>query len=326
MQSGTGTKAVPYLEHAIALDQSVSSFEAHELLAEHYKSTGDYARAIRYIQLVIQKQQKTDHRHLVKYGELQLKAGDITAAIETFNKAVIHIEGEQGAAANAIELSDSLTQRGVAYRKKGERDNDTASLKRAVQDFQRSIQLTSSAISAHYNLMLTYKKLGDDKKAIETLDRIKAIEPNNCDGWLTLAEAYYQSGELDKATFALGKARKAAGNDMNALKRVLDKFIAYNLFDKAEVMLRELQYATPQESYPYNMLGILFRRQGKVAPAIEQYRKAIALDPADAAIFFNLGRALHDMGRKDEAVQTFQKCLEIEPGMEGAKYYLRNDA
>ncbi|MBF0635192.1 MAG: tetratricopeptide repeat protein [Nitrospinae bacterium] len=252
-----------------------------------------------------------------------MKAGDIAAAIETFTKSVNHIEGEQGAAVNTSELSDSLTHRGVAYREKGERDDDTVSLKRAIQDFQRSIQLTSIVISAHYNLMLTYKKLGDDKKAIETLDRIKSIEPNNCDGWLILAETYYGSGELEKASFALGKARKTAGDDMSALKRVLDKFIAYNLFDKAEGMLKELQCASPHEITFYNMLGIIYRRQGKAEPAIEQYRKAIELDPTDAAIFFNLGRALYEFGKKEEAAKTFCKCLELEPGMESANNYLK---
>jgi hypothetical protein len=42
LKLGVGAKAVPYLERAIALDQRVSSLEPHELLAEHYKSTGDY--------------------------------------------------------------------------------------------------------------------------------------------------------------------------------------------------------------------------------------------------------------------------------------------
>lgn len=321
-QSGNGAKGIPYLERAITLDNSANSVEPHELLAEQYKSIGDYARAIRHIQLAIQKQKKTEHRQLIKYGELQLKSGAITAAIETFTKAVAHIEGEQGATAGAAELSDTLTHRGIAYREKGERDDDTVSLRRAVQDLQRSIHLTSSVIAAHYNLMLTYKKLGDEQRAMETLEKIKAIEPVDCDGWVTMADAYFQSGELVKTSFALGKARKAAGYDIGSLKRVLDKFIAYNMLDKAEVILKELQQAAPQETCFYNMMGILYRRQGKIEPAIEQYNKAIGLDPGDAALFFNLGRALRDFGKKDESVKVFQKCLELDPDMEDAKKLL----
>jgi tetratricopeptide (TPR) repeat protein len=322
-QSGAGAKSVPFLEQAIALDTGAHLVEAHDLMAEHYEAIGDYSRAILHVRLAIQKQKKAEHGHLVKFGELQLKSGDISAAIETFNKAVSFIEGEIGAA-NSPELSESLNHRGKAYYDKGVRDDDKNSLNHAAQDLQRSTQMAANVLSAQYNLMMTYKKLGDEKKALETLNKIQSIEPDTCDGWLTIAETYHQGGESDKAAFALGKARKAAGADMDALKHIVDKQIAYSLFSKAEQLLVELQRAVPQESYAFNMMGILFRRQGKVELSIEQYKKAIELDPKNAAIFFNLGRALHDLGKKDEAVKTFQQCLELNPGMTDAKKYLES--
>jgi tetratricopeptide (TPR) repeat protein len=323
-QSGAGAKSVPFLEQAIALDTGGRLVEAHDLMAEHYEAIGDYSRAILHVRLAIQKQKKAEHGHLLKFGELQLKSGDISAAIETFNKVVSFIEGEKGAAVSSAALSESLNQRGKAYYDKGVRDDDKESLNRAAKDLQRSTQMAANVLSAQYNLMMTYKKLGDEKKALETLGKIQSIEPDTCDGWLTIAETYQQGGQSDKAGFALGKARRAAGSDMEALKRVVGKFIAYSLFSKAEQMLNELKRAAPQESYAFNMMGILLRRQGKVELSIEQYSKAIELDPKDAAIFFNLGRALHELGRKDEAVKTFQKCLELDPDMENAKKYLES--
>ena len=321
-QSGAGAKSVPFLEQAIALDSGAHLVEAHDLLAEHYEAIGDYTKAILHVRLAIQKQKKAEHGHLVKFGELQLKSGDISAAIETFNKAVSFIEGEQGVATNTEGLSESLNQRGKAYYDKGVRDNDKNSLNHAAKDLQRSTQLAANVLSAQYNLMMTYKKLGDEKNALATLGKIQSIEPDTCDGWLTIAETYHQGGESDKAAFALGKARKAAGADMEALRHIVDKFVAYNLFSKAEQMLIELQKAAPKESYAFNMMGILYRRQGKAELAVEQYRKAIEADPADAALYFNLGRALGDIGKKDEAIKTLQKCLELDPAMENAKKYL----
>jgi tetratricopeptide (TPR) repeat protein len=321
-QSGAGAKSVPFLEQAIALGAGGQMVEAHDLMAEHYEAIGDYARAIQHVRLAIQKQKTTEHGHLVKFGELQMKSGDISAAIETFNKAVSFIEGERGAATNTEGLSDSLNHRGKAYYEKGVRDDDKDSLNRAAQDLQRSTQMAANVLSAQYNLMMTYKKLGDDKRALETLGKIQSIEPDTCDGWLTIAETYQQGGESDKVAFALGKARRVAGCDMEALKHIVDKYIAYSLFSKAEQTLKDIQKAAPQDSYSFNMMGILLRRQGKVELSIEQYRKAIELDPSDAAIYFNLGRALSETGKKDEAVKMFKKCLELNPGMKDAQKYL----
>jgi Flp pilus assembly protein TadD len=47
--------------------------------------------------------------------------------------------------------------------------------------------------------------------------------------------------------------------------------------------------------------------------AIAQFRSAISSEPGYAAAHYELGRALNQKGRKDEAKQEFQRAVQLDP-------------
>ena len=47
--------------------------------------------------------------------------------------------------------------------------------------------------------------------------------------------------------------------------------------------------------------------------AIEQFRKALEIDPTDAVTHYQLGDALAGRGRVDEAIAHFRKALKLTP-------------
>jgi tetratricopeptide (TPR) repeat protein len=62
----------------------------------------------------------------------------------------------------------------------------------------------------------------------------------------------------------------------------------------------------------YN-LGIALNNQGKTDEAIAHYREAIELRPSYAEAHYNLGRLLARKGQLDDAVTHYEKALEIDP-------------
>ena len=64
----------------------------------------------------------------------------------------------------------------------------------------------------------------------------------------------------------------------------------------------------------YNNLGIALFDKGRADEAISLYQKAEKLDPYNVNVYNNLGIALVQQGRVDEAIPQFQKALEIDPG------------
>jgi tetratricopeptide (TPR) repeat protein len=73
----------------------------------------------------------------------------------------------------------------------------------------------------------------------------------------------------------------------------------------------------------YN-LGNALLQEGKIDEAIAQYQMALKMDPNDAETWNNFGNALFRKGNVDEAVSHYQMALQIRPGHAKACYNLGN--
>ncbi len=58
-------------------------------------------------------------------------------------------------------------------------------------------------------------------------------------------------------------------------------------------------------------LAVVYKDAGKMAEAAAAYRQAIALSPADAGLWRDLGWALYDAARREEAAEAFVRALEL---------------
>ncbi len=79
----------------------------------------------------------------------------------------------------------------------------------------------------------------------------------------------------------------------------------------------------PNDALAYANRGVAYRKKGEVDRAIADYDMAIALNPNDAAAYFNRGLAYYEKGDEDQAIADFRKVLEIEPSDQDAKEGLK---
>ena len=63
----------------------------------------------------------------------------------------------------------------------------------------------------------------------------------------------------------------------------------------------------------HNNLGNALKEQGKLDEAVACYRRALELKPDFAEAHNNLGIALKDQGKLDEAVACYRRALELKP-------------
>ena len=69
----------------------------------------------------------------------------------------------------------------------------------------------------------------------------------------------------------------------------------------------------PKNADAWNNKGLSLDMLGKPEEAIECYDKAIEMDPADPGAWYNKGNALDDLGKYEEAIKCFDKAIEIDP-------------
>ena len=66
------------------------------------------------------------------------------------------------------------------------------------------------------------------------------------------------------------------------------------------------------------MLGVACSQQGRVQQAISHFDAAVALAPADAALWCDRGRALHAVQRLEEALTSADRALSLNPAQPAA--------
>ena len=101
-------------------------------------------------------------------------------------------------------------------------------------------------------------------------------------------------------------------------------------WDRAlEYLNKKISHAQ-YEAQPYIEMGYILNARGRSKEAAESYRKGYALAVAHGAAkteqamaLRGLGTAQIELGRLDDAVESFKKSLEIDPGNKTALHELR---
>jgi tetratricopeptide (TPR) repeat protein len=139
-------------------------------------------------------------------------------------------------------------------------------------------------------------------------------------------EEHFEKKEYHSAEFEFNKALSLNQNDLRAnlgkgktLFAQGDKEAAQKVFEHLSQMddLYEMD-----NKHIFNEFGIELRKRKLLEEAIANYSKAIAIDPEDPVIFYNLGRAYYEKGDVDQAVVHLKKALSLNPEFSEARAFI----
>ena len=82
---------------------------------------------------------------------------------------------------------------------------------------------------------------------------------------------------------------------------------------KTEQACRELLQTYPQAFFIINVLGVALQEQGKFQEAVQTFNKAIEIKPDYAEAYNNRGNALCDPGQLNEALESYEKAIQLRP-------------
>lgn len=112
-----------------------------------------------------------------------------------------------------------------------------------------------------------------------------------------------------------GSVVYAEGNPVaqQHFKNAIKMSVAGNINGALNEYLKAIQI-DPLYAKAYNNLGYIYRIKGKNDLAIEHYSKALEINPKDDTAHTNLASVYDCMGYFDKAIEEFHKALEIDPG------------
>ncbi len=112
-------------------------------------------------------------------------------------------------------------------------------------------------------------------------------------------------------------SRKRQGCDETAIaqERLQHAVACHRAGDLAQA--RELYQAVlcthPEQYDATRLLGVIAYQQNENLRAIEWFRKAIGIDPANPAVYMDLGNALKRLGEHDAALGNYDRAIALRP-------------
>ncbi|MGA3269229.1 MAG: tetratricopeptide repeat protein [Verrucomicrobiota bacterium] len=86
------------------------------------------------------------------------------------------------------------------------------------------------------------------------------------------------------------------------------------IYHNEETLWRATLARNPECWMAHNNLGIILAGQGQWAEAMQHYERALQLGPDTAEVRCNLGGALAGQGKLADAIQQYQRALQLDPG------------
>jgi tetratricopeptide (TPR) repeat protein len=178
---------------------------------------------------------------------------------------------------NAVRLkpSDAAAYRelGYAYRKLN-RYSDS------LMAYQDSLKTDPDSANAQYNVGWLYNEQEKYAQSIHPLQEAVRLDPKNVDALIDLAYAYRQLARYDDAIAAYTKAAELEPNVVGPVSETGNIYFSYlRQYDKA----------------------------------VTSYRRSLTLDPKDSTIQYNLGWALNELAKYQEAVAPLKEATRLKP-------------
>jgi tetratricopeptide (TPR) repeat protein len=173
--------------------------------------------------------------------------------------------------------------------------------KRAAQLLEALAVERPDSPEVHFNLALTYARLGALDPAIRQFRDELRLNPKDCAGLLGIAKAMLNQKKGPAALPFLQKYVRLRPNDPEG-----HYVLGYALLDvgRPQEAIANLSKAARISPDDYNIrfhLGLALWQTGKLKAALSQFEAAERLKPDEAQVRFELARILWSQGKKKEA-------------------------
>lgn len=218
-----------------------------------------------------------------------------------------NLYGATRAAQRAIEINPHCYS---AYYKLASSQNSQREYEAVLATYQRLEALWPHYARLDYNRGLALFNLGRYAEAADTL-REAATRDASADVQTHLA---LMCLELDDPQGALDACDTALAADSRNVDALLGMARAYELLGDGEQALRSLQRAVeigPRRPDAHLRLGRLLQTRKAYAQCIAAYGEALRVDPQSSAAYASLGNVYLEMGELDTAIGLLQRALSI---------------
>jgi tetratricopeptide (TPR) repeat protein len=295
--------AIKAFEKAINLDAQYA--DAYYRLGWTHNEMGAYDKAIEHLKKAVEL--KKDYAFaLQEMGYAYKKKENYTDALNYFNKAIIA----------KPDYATAYKQLGDVYIK----------LKRGTEGataFEKAYNLDNKNEGACYELGFWYNENNNFEKALEWLNKAAAIKPA-VNTYNEIGFAKYKLLKNDESIAAYKSALLIDAGNGTAYKGIGDVYRKNYTPAKTTEAIENYRKAIINNSKStgsYFGLGWCFNELGKYDSSIVMLKQVIELDNSFTTAYTELGYAQYMKGFYNDALNTFNKVINIDAKLTLPRYY-----
>lgn len=96
-----------------------------------------------------------------------------------------------------------------------------------------------------------------------------------------------------------------ARDELNSIVNKVNLYVSVQRYDAAEKLIRAAISDYGHLANMYNLLGVTYHRQSRFVEALDEFRRAISINPSYVEASLNLAATLCDLSRYEEAREIF---------------------
>ena len=306
--------------------------EQNSVIIERAKSAilaRDYEQAARIYKGLL-KTEPENMDYLNALGDLYVKNSEDNVALGYY-KEIVRLQPQNVVALNSL---------GAIYRRLKMYDESISVLERAVM-------CESSNVQTYYNLGFTYKLMENFDDAIQCFTTVVEenprdvlafnhmgtiyaterkhaeavacylkglkVDPNHPVLHLNLAKSYDKLGEFIKAQAEYEAALRSKPGWLEAIENYSDLLLRKNKTKTASEIVKKALHLNPKDAAMHTKLGDVYCRQDNYDDAETEYNVALAIKPDYTKAMSGLAGTYETTGRLDEALELAERMEVVAP-------------
>jgi type IV pilus biogenesis/stability protein PilW len=162
-----------------------------------------------------------------------------------------------------------------------------------------------------FNQGVLYQNQREMTKAIQTYQRVIELDPAYFEAYNNLGLLYQEIGDFDRARQAYQKAIEINPRYEKALNNLGILFYLKDRYEEALESFQKAITAQPDNIESYLNLGILFKKQGQWNKAMESFQKAFAINPISGEAHYNMALLYEQTNQVEVAIDHYKKFIRL---------------
>jgi len=186
-------------------------------------------------------------------------------------------------------------------------------LQNAELHYKTAIILDNQYIDPKFNLALIYYKKNQLEDSETMFKSIIAINPKEFNSFYNLGVINFQKKDIPVAISYFKKTISLQEDYFPAHHQLAASYEAQGDFDLAiEYYKKAIKFDKDGLSLSYNNLGNVYLSLREYQQAYFSFEKALSLKGKKSSIYFNLGIASYELNNISEALDYFEKSIELD--------------